>query len=157
MNRQTSPSIDLNAMPGHAIRRLQQIAAAIFMQEAAESGTTPVQYAALHTLGAQPGIDQRTLAQLVSLDTSTIAGVVDRLEARGLLTRSLSAQDRRVRLLHLTPEGEALLAQLAPLMLRAQERILDPLPAAEREAFMRMVQTVVSHHAQLSAAGTNEG
>jgi DNA-binding MarR family transcriptional regulator len=159
MTRKTasaSRSIDLDTMPGHGMRRLQQIAVALFMQEAVELGATPVQYAVLHTLGAQPGVDQRTLARLVSLDTSTIAGVIDRLEARGLLTRSLSAEDRRVRLLNLTAEGEALLAQLVPLMLRAQERILDPLSAAERKTFMRMMRTVVNHHAQLGASSASE-
>lgn len=148
-------AVDLDAMPGHGIRRLQQVAVALFMQEAAASGATPVQYAVLQTLADRPGIDQRTLAQAVSLDTSTIAGVVDRLEARGALTRQLSPQDRRVRLLHLTPDGEDLRAQLLPAMLRAQQRMLEPLPAAERKAFMRMVQAVIRHHENL--AGDSAG
>ncbi|RYY83636.1 MAG: MarR family transcriptional regulator, partial [Comamonadaceae bacterium] len=147
--RKTSASprrIDLDRMPGHCIRRLQQIAVALFMQECADAGLTPVQYAVLQALSAQPGIDQRRLARAVSFDTSTIGGVIDRLEARGLLTRSLSPDDRRVRLLHLTAEGEALLPDLIPPMLRTQQRILDPLPAAERKEFMRMMQAVIAHH-----------
>lgn len=146
-----APAVDLDAMPGHGIRRLQQVAVALFMQEAAASGATPVQYAVLQTLADRPGIDQRTLARSVSLDTSTIAGVVDRLEARGALTRNLSPQDRRVRLLHLTADGEALRAALLPAMLRAQQRMLEPLPAAERKVFMRMVHTVIHHHENLAA------
>src|SRR5690606_13938218 len=128
--RKTSASprrIALDAQPGHRIRRLQQVAVAIFMQEAAASGVTPVQFAVLLTLSSQPGIDQRTLARAVSFDTSTIGGVIDRLEARGLLARSLSPEDRRVRLLHLTPEGEALLAEVTPSVQRTQERILEAL------------------------------
>lgn len=138
--------VRLDALPGHCIRRLQQIAVAVFMEEAGADGVTPVQFAVLQTLGEQPGVDQRTLARLVSLDTSTIGGVVDRLEARGLLTRSLSPGDRRVRLLALTADGEAMLAGLTPSMLRTQARILEPLPANERKAFMRMVQAVIAHH-----------
>ena len=139
-------SIELHALPGHSIRRLQQIAVAIFMQESGISGVTPVQFAVLQTLADQSGIDQRTLARLVSFDTSTIGGVVDRLEARGLLTRSNSSEDRRVRLLHLTPDGEALLASLTPSMQRTQERIVEPLSATERKDFMRMMQLVIAHH-----------
>lgn len=138
--------IELDALPGHGIRRLQQIAVAIFMQEAGESGVTPVQFAVLQTLADRSGIDQRTLARLVSFDTSTIGGVIDRLEARGLLTRSHSDGDRRVRLLHLTPDGEALLAGLTPSMQRTQERIVEPLSAKERKDFMRMMQLVIAHH-----------
>jgi DNA-binding MarR family transcriptional regulator len=144
--------MELNALPGHCARRLQQIAVAIFMQEAGESGVTPVQFAVLQALAAQAGIDQRTLAGVVSFDTSTIGGVIDRLEARGLLTRSHSDGDRRVRLLHLTPEGEAMLAQLTPSMQRTQKRILEPLQAAERKEFMRMLQAVIAHHDEVGDA-----
>jgi DNA-binding MarR family transcriptional regulator len=150
--RKTSAShrrVELDALPGHCIRRLQQIAVALFMQESPASGATPVQFAVLQALADQPGMDQRTLARAVSLDTSTIGGVVDRLEARGLLTRSHSPGDRRVRLLHLTPEGEALLSDLTPPMQRTQERILEALSASERKEFMRMVQRVIGHHDEL--------
>lgn len=158
--RKTSPPrrrIELDALPGHTIRRLQQIAVAIFMQECVASGVTPVQYAVLHSLADQPGIDQRTLARVVSLDTSTIGGVIDRLEARGLLTRSHSPEDRRVRLLHLTSEGEGLLIDLTPSMQRTQDRILEPLSATERKDFMRMMQLVIGRHEELGrsdATGT---
>jgi DNA-binding MarR family transcriptional regulator len=155
-SRKTSASrIDLAAMPGHGIRRLQQVAVALFMQESAATGVTPVQYAVLQTLAQQPGIDQRSLARAVSFDTSTIGGVVDRLEARGLLTRSLSPADKRVRLLHLTEDGESLLSELIPSMQRTQERILEPLTPAERKEFMRMVQAVVAHHRELEGPGGN--
>lgn len=138
--------MELNALPGHCVRRLQQIAVAIFMQEAGGSGVTPVQFAVLQALADQAGMDQRTLAGAVRLDTSTVGGVVDRLEARGLLTRSHSDSDRRVRLLHLTPDGEALLAGLTPSMQRTQKRILEPLSVTERRDFMRMMQLVIRHH-----------
>ncbi|MDB5749741.1 MAG: transcriptional regulator [Ramlibacter sp.] len=143
---------ELQSLPGHCIRRLQQIAVAIFMQESGATGVTPVQFAVLQALAAQGGIDQRSLARAVSFDTSTIGGVIDRLESRGFLTRSLSATDRRVRLLDLTPAGEALLAQLTPSMQRTQKRILEPLPARDRKEFMRMVQAVVGHHEALGQA-----
>jgi DNA-binding MarR family transcriptional regulator len=111
-----------------------------------------VQFAVLQALADQSGIDQRTLAGVVSFDTSTIGGVIDRLEARGLLTRSHSDGDRRVRLLHLTPEGEALLASLTPSMQRTQKRILEPLSATERKDFMRLMQLVIAHHDELGDA-----
>lgn len=153
--RQTSSphrSMELNALPGHCARRLQQIAVALFMQEAGEAGVTPVQFAVLQALAHQAGIDQRTLARVVSFDTSTIGGVIDRLEARGVLTRSHCDGDRRVRLLHLTPDGKALLESLTPSMQRTQKRILEPLSATERKDFMRMMQLVIAHHDELGDA-----
>lgn len=150
--RPAASTMDLEQLPGHHIRRLQQIAVAIFLQETEPLGVTPVQYAALQTVANAPGIDQRTLARKIGFDTSTIAGVVDRLEARGLLRRNASAEDRRVRLLTITAEGQALLAELLPGMLRAQERMLAPLKKAERAEFMRMLRVLVRTNNELSRA-----
>ncbi|NYG34905.1 winged helix-turn-helix transcriptional regulator [Sphaerotilus montanus] len=140
----TLPPLDLDSLPGHDIRRLHQIAVALFMQETESFGITPVQFAALQAVHNVPGTDQRTLARTIGFDTSTIAGVIDRLEARGLTLRSASAQDRRVRLLTLTEAGQQLLADVTPSMLRAQERILAPLPEQERGEFMRMLGILIA-------------
>ena len=152
MKRDRKAEFDLEALPGHHIRRLQQIAVAIFLRETDKHGVTPVQYAALHQVGIAPGIDQRTLARSIGLDTSTVAGVIDRLEARGLMQRSASPEDRRVRLLSLTRAGQDLLKAIEPDMLKAQERILAPLPKAERSEFMRMLRALVTANNELSRA-----
>ena len=117
-------TVALEDQPGYYIRRLQQIAVAIFLQDTEGFGVTPVQYGVLLTVSRQPGLDQRTLAALMGLDTSTTAGVVDRLDGRGLLRRSASPTDKRVKLLSVTPEGQALLADIEPHVLAAQDRIL---------------------------------
>lgn len=154
VDQASTPAVDLTEMPGHLIRRLQQIAVAAFLQESEAFGLTPVQFAALQAVAAQPRVDQRTLAGLVGLDTSTVAGVVDRLEARGLLQRQGSTEDRRVRLLVATDQGQRLLADVVPAMLRAQERILEPLCPAERAEFMRMLRGLVAGNNALSRAPT---
>ncbi|MFM2052777.1 MAG: hypothetical protein RL456_814 [Pseudomonadota bacterium] len=146
------PTLDLAGLPGHDIRRLHQIAVALFMQEMEGHGVTPVQYAALQAVQNQPGLDQRTLARTIGFDTSTIAGVVDRLEARGLMQRNASAQDRRVRLLTLTDAGRQLVAEAVPAMLRAQARILAPLPQADRAGFMAMLRRLLEGHDGLDRA-----
>ena len=143
---------DLESLPGHYIRRLQQIAVAIFLQETEAHGVTPVQYAALQAVRKAAGIDQRTLARSIGLDTSTMAGVIDRLEARALMQRSASPDDKRVRLLSLTGQGAALLDAIEPAMLRAQERILAPLPERERAEFMRMLRVLVTANNESSRA-----
>ena len=145
-------ALDLDALPGNAIRRMQQIAVAIFLQEAEPTGVTPVQFAVLQALANMPDIDQRTLARSIGFDTSTIASVIDRLETRGAVRRTLDPADRRVRLLSLTPEGEALLEQVVPAMWRAQERMLQPLPENERAEFMRLLLALVRGNNALSRA-----
>lgn len=133
----------LDDLPGHYIRRLQQIAVALFMEELEPWGITPVQYAALNTVMRQPDLDQGTLARLIGFDTSTTGGVVDRLERQGLLLRQLSPQDRRVRLLRVTPAAQALLREAEAAVARVQQRILEPLAPDQQPLFMQMLRTLV--------------
>lgn len=152
MKKSKASAVDIDLQPGHAIRRLHQISVGIFLQEAGETGVTPVQYAALQTVANQPGIDQRTLARHIALDASTTGGVVDRLEARGWLERRTAPEDRRVRQLVLTAAGEQALAAVVPAMLRAQEQILAPLAGRQRAEFMRMLQLLVTQNNEMSRA-----
>jgi DNA-binding MarR family transcriptional regulator len=142
----------LASMPGHYIRRLQQIAVALFLEETEAHGITPVQYAALSAARRSPGMDQRTLASSIGFDTSTIGGVIDRLERRGLIERQASASDRRVRLLVVTAAGAELLQQLTRPVTKAQQRILAPLPPAQREQFLAMLTTLVDGNNDVSRA-----
>lgn len=119
------------------------MAVAIFLEETEAHGITPVQYAALQAVHDRPQLDQRTLSRSIGFDTSTIGGVIDRLEKRGLMQRNASDEDRRVRLLTLTAEGEALLEEVQPAMMRAQLRMLEPLPEPDRARFMQMLKVLV--------------
>ena len=115
-----------NEMPGHLARRFQQIAVAVFHAEVGEAGydLTPVQYAALATVRANPGIDQATLAGLIAFDRTTIGGVVDRLVQKGLLVRNPSSRDRRARELQITDEGRQTLCGIEPAVEAAQRSML---------------------------------
>ena len=153
----TLPSTPIDAqaleeLPGFYIRRLQQIAVAIFLEETQDFGITPVQFAALTAIHHEPGLDQRTLAGRIGFDTSTLGSVIDRLEARGLVMRSNSPTDRRVRLLHLTDAGVTLLRDIDPSMRKAQLRMLAPLPPEQRLVFMDMLRTLLEANNVLSRA-----
>ena len=152
MKKTVAAPVDIDLQPGYVIRRLHQISVGIFLQSVGEGGVTPVQYAALQVVSNLPGIDQRTLARNIALDTSTTGGVVDRLEARGWLERRTSPQDRRARQLFLTRAGDQTLAETIPAMLRAQEQILAPLTESQRKVFMRMLQVLVTQNNEMSRA-----
>ena len=152
MKNPSHTTIDIDLQPGHAIRRLHQISVGVFLQEVGELTVTPVQYAALQVVANQPGVDQRTLARAIALDASTTGGVVHRLEARGWLERRTAPEDRRTRLLHLTDSGRQGLNATVPGMLRAQEQILAPLTARQRDEFMRLLLILVTQNNALSRA-----
>jgi DNA-binding MarR family transcriptional regulator len=147
----------LEDLPGHYIRRLQQIAVGIFLDETADYNVTPVQFALLFAVRREPGLDQRTIAGKIGFDTSTIGAVVDRLEGRGLVLRQVSPDDKRVRLLSVTSAGEALLKRVIPAMLRAQERMLEPLSKEDRPKFMQMIKRIVDENNEFSRAAKETG
>jgi DNA-binding MarR family transcriptional regulator len=137
---------ELYDLPGHLVRRLQQIAVAIFISEVTEAGfdLTPVQYAALSMVEARPGIDQAKLAGHIAHDRNTIGGVVDRLVQKNYLVREVSDRDRRARELRLTAEGVTLLRQVAPSVERAQSVILSGLDPDEQAVFMALLRKATS-------------
>lgn len=136
--------MDIHTMPGHLIRRLNQISVALFMDRMAQAGLniTPVQYAALSAIRDNPGIDQATVAGLVAYDRATLGKVIDRLDTRGLVRRATSATDRRAKELTLTAEGAALLDRARPHVDELQPDILGGLNPEEIETFVTLLQKV---------------
>ena len=134
---------NIYSRPGHLIRRLQQIAVAIFMEETAEFDVTPVQYSALLAVRNHPGIDQTSLMKIIAFDRSTIGDVVQRLENKSLIRRTVNDADRRTRTLYITPSGRQLLSKAKKAVDAAQDKIVAPLTREERREFVRMMHKLV--------------
>jgi DNA-binding MarR family transcriptional regulator len=75
---------------------------------------------------------QRELAQCLHFDASNVTDIVDRLEARGLVVRTIDSSDRRVRRLVLTPEGEAVRRKLFAEALSGAPPVTALSPAEQR-------------------------
>jgi len=76
----------------------------------------PMQLHALRLIEPGAEVPMRALAQSLFCDPSNVTGIVDRLESRGLIERRGSVEDRRVKILTLTPEGERIRAKASRLM-----------------------------------------
>lgn len=139
--RQAEAEIDIYGMPGHLIRRMHQMSQAIFDTELAAAGfdLTSVQFAALTVISARSGLDQATLAGAIAFDRATTGGVIDRLEAKGLVRREIAEGDRRSRRLHLEPAGKAVLEGARPVVQRVQTMMLQGLSATERPTLLRLL------------------
>jgi DNA-binding MarR family transcriptional regulator len=129
--------------PGYLFRRMQQIAVAIFVEECKAFDLTPVQYAALVAIHTHPGIDATRLSAVIAFDRSTLGNVIERLETKKLIERKPSAEDKRVKLLHITRAGATLLRDIMPAVGHAQARMLQPLKSADRRALMALLAQLV--------------
>ena len=137
---------DVYKKPGHLIRRAHQISSALFAEECGAFDLTAVQYAALVAIRDNPAVDATRLSTLIAFDRSTLGDVLERLEAKGWLRRSPSPSDRRVKLLHLSPEGEQVLQEVEAAVERVQERLLAPLAPEGRATLMRLLAQLVNLH-----------
>ena len=141
-----SPPLTMDAVytkPGYLFRRMQQIAVAIFVEECRAYDLTPVQYAALVAIRTHPGIDATRLSAVIAFDRSTLGNVIERLEAKQLIERKPSRQDRRIKLLYLTKSGIASLRDIMPSVDRAQARMLQPLKPDDRRTLMALLTQLV--------------
>ncbi len=146
--------MDPTEAPGHLARRFQQIAVAVFHAEVGAAGgdLTPVQFAALTKIAAEPGLDQATLAGLIAYDRTTIGGVVDRLVEKGFVAREISAKDRRARELRITKAGRDMLKRIAPAVEETQRILLSGLSEKEAAQFMKLLNKAIAALNDLSRA-----
>ena len=135
----------VQAMPGHLVRRLQQIAVRLFAEVLGDA-LTPVQFAALAAIAGEPGMDQAALSARIGYDRATIGGVIDRLQRRGLLERVPDPADRRLKRVHLTGAGQQLLAASLPVVADVQRQLLGPLTEREQASFERICRKLLDQH-----------
>jgi DNA-binding MarR family transcriptional regulator len=93
----------------HDVARLTRVEAD---RRARRMGMTRAQWAIIRRLANQPGRSQKELADLLEVEPITVARMVDRLEAAGMVERRADEQDRRIWRLHLLPAATKFLTKI---------------------------------------------
>lgn len=101
-------------------------------------------YVVLLALGDEPTRTQAALAQAIGADKTRIIGVLDDLAERGLIRRTPDPDDRRARLLAITPDGEGLRDAVQADIQANEERLLTRLSAADRRGFLRGLELLAA-------------
>lgn len=123
-------------------------------QMARLQGTTRAQWLVIARLSRHPGLSQTELASMVEVEPITVARLIDRLEARGLVERRLDPTDRRLRRLHLTPQAEPLLNEIEILRASLNAIVtegLDPSALAAVSEALRRMKTNLAEDSILTA------
>jgi DNA-binding MarR family transcriptional regulator len=134
-------------------RRFQLICATMIAEALEGEEVVQLEYGTLLCLEIEPGIDQRRLAEAMGIDPSNASLIVDRLHSKGLIERRVNGDDRRARELYLTPKGKALWRRLRPKTSTANERVLAPLPPAQRELFLDLLIRLIEGNRANSRPG----
>jgi len=137
---------ELYGRAGFMVKRLHQVATALFDEECRQFKMTPSQYQALSALHEYPSIDQIALGRLTGQDRSTVGLVVRLLLDRGLIRRVVNASDKRRASLKLSPAGVRVLREAAPAARQVQKRFLAALPEEDRVIFKSLLKKLVDGH-----------
>ena len=128
----------------HACEAWQLLIQLFFTQRAnlptlaAELELSPAQCHVLHLIEPGRPMPMGQLAETLACDASNVTGLVDRLESRGLVRRHSSAEDRRVKVLELTPTGARLRTLLLDRM-TTPPATLKRLSTAEQRSLVRIL------------------
>lgn len=129
----------LQSSPSHLIHRALQLALDIYNEESAASGLTQRQFAVLEAASHNAGLTQTDLVKATGIDRSTLADLVARMTAKGLLMRERSVLDARAMTVKVSEEGLAALEAARPCVAAADKRILALLPKSRRDSFLEIL------------------
>ncbi|WP_354701552.1 hypothetical protein DSM112329_01871 [Paraconexibacter sp. AEG42_29] len=99
---------------------------------------------ALTVLRDQHGSTQQALATTLGVDRTNLVGLLNELEAEGLIARRRSAEDRRRHIVELTPKGGRRLAKAEYALAAVEDRVLAALDSGQRETLYALLHLATS-------------
>jgi DNA-binding MarR family transcriptional regulator len=138
----------MKSTKSHACEAWQLLMKFFFAQRAdlptvaSEFELSPAQCHVLHLIEPGRQVPMGRLAESLACDASNVTGLVDRLESRGLVRRLPSHEDRRIKVLELTPEGLRLRSTVFERMTRPPDS-LGRLSSAEQQALVKILKRLL--------------
>lgn len=134
---------DLESSLGFLVYRVHQHVAAEFRRALEPVELTPPQFGVLALLHDHSGQRQAALCERSAIDPNTMVGIIDRLEAAGLVERQRDPEDRRAYMVEITPRGKRLLRRCRPLREQASQRSWAALSPGEQNTLRDMLRKVL--------------
>ncbi len=144
--------LTLEQSPIHLLHRAGQCAGDVFQSEMRTEDLTPRQFAVLVAVSENEGLSQTNLVEMTGIDRSTLADIIRRMLKKGLVQRRRTKEDARAYAVKLTEEGRRILRTAEPMAKKVDDRILNALPASERERFLQDLGAIVEALGKLEAS-----
>lgn len=136
--------MELNQCINFLLTKAQQKVFQHFKVNLAHFGVTPVQYGILKCLWVEKMQSPRQIANHLSLDGSTITGILDRMENKDLLYRVPDPNDRRALRVYLTEKGASLREPIDKVIGESNEYILEIFTKEEQEQLKQLLEKIES-------------
>lgn len=114
----------------------------IFSENLSHYGITPGQYGVLACLWKNETLTPKEIATILRVENSTISGVLDRMQKRGLIDRVLNPNNRRSISVKATKEGLALKEPVQQMIEELNEQVLRDFSSAEREELLTLLNRI---------------
>ena len=113
-----------------------------FSEELSQFGITPGQYGVLACLWNKPKLTPKEIASILHVENSTISGVLDRMQRRGLINRLLNPENHRSIYVEATEKGQALQEPVHRKMDELNDMILHNFTKPERAELQNMLRRI---------------
>ncbi|WP_251095630.1 MarR family transcriptional regulator [Streptomyces sp. Caat 7-52] len=134
-----APLPAIRSLPSWLLGRAAARGRALVADALAAEGLKMWHYVVLSAVRDLAPVAQADLGRAVSLDPKDVVGILNDLQSAGLVDRTPDPRDRRKNAVTLTGEGGLLLARCEEAARGANDRLLAPLSAAERDQFMGLL------------------
>lgn len=139
-----TPGTVLSNSVTHLLHRALQLALDFHAEAAGPGALTQRQYTVLTATAARQGLTQNDLVRATGIDRSTLADLVARMLAKGLLVRDRSTTDARANWVRLSEAGQLALAAGAGPASAADDRLLARLSAKKRDTFIKTLSVLAA-------------
>ena len=143
-SRKGNGSFEFAIAPSHLLRRCYQYHGDLFQRETGARDLTKQQFMLLSALEHNDGASQTELVDITGIDRSTLAEMVRRMRDRGLLMRERTEDDMRANAVNITFTGRKAVRAARAAAEKADRGLLDPIPAAERARFLRLLGMIAA-------------
>src|SRR4029077_15785145 len=144
VQRRPNGGFDLAQAPSHLIRRCQQYFGDLYAQEPGARDLTTQQFTVLAALEHNEGVSQTELVAMTGIDRSTLAEMARRMVDKGLLSRERTEEDQRANAVAISASGRKALRAARTASDRAEKKLLETLPPAERPRLVRLLSEIAS-------------
>jgi DNA-binding MarR family transcriptional regulator len=151
----TLTTVDRKAF-GYMIHDLARLLRRRFDASAQHYGLTLPQWRVIGQLSKHDGISQVALAGLTDTDPMTVSGLVERLEAKGLVVRVTDPTDSRAKIVKITDKALAMVSEMKRLADEVYAQVFDGVSDADRETAIKVLQQMSANLSRQRVPGKEE-
>lgn len=136
--------MELNECINFLLTKAQHTVHQYFKASLAKFDVTPVQYSILSCLWKESPQTPKQIAAFLELDGSTITGLLDRMEDKGLITRNPNPDDRRTLKVIITGQGLKLQKSIDEVIKESNIYILNIFSDEEQDQLKRLLERIIT-------------